>query len=118
MKRPLVAVLGILASGDGFVTSGSTSCAATAADRTKVAEILTRKDAWRWAAANVVAPALLASTVLLGDMTMAYAADGTNLATSPTENYLPRRLYPGSYQNYCGILPMKRMKTLCHYIKK
>ena len=120
MKRPLVVALGILASVDGFVTSGSTSCAATAADRTKVAEILTRKDAWRWAAANVVAPAILASTVLLGDMNMAYASDGANLATtstttsaSPTENYLPRRLYPGSYQNYCGPTPEVQVKGGC-----
>ena len=24
---------------------------------------------------------------------------------SPTEDYLPRRLYPGTYQNYCGPTP-------------
>ena len=120
MKRPLVAALGLLASVDGFVTSGSRSCAATAADRTKVApEILEREDAWRWAAANVVAPAILASTVIIGDVNMVYASDGANLVTtssssaSPTENYLPRRLYPGSYQNYCGPTPEVQVKGGC-----
>ena len=107
MKRSLVAAisLGIFASVDGFITSGSssTSCAATA----KVAEILRRN------VANVVAPALLASALLVGDMNMAYAADGTTYTASPTENYLPRRLYPGSYANYCGPTPEVQVKGGC-----
>ena len=33
--------------------------------------------------------------------------------TSTTENYLPRRLYPGTYKNFCGPTPETSIKDGC-----
>eukprot|EP00977_Amphora_coffeiformis_P016789 scaffold5314_cov167-Amphora_coffeaeformis.AAC.7 len=72
---------------------------------------------------SVLAPAFVAlatttgyipSDVLLNsDSSASTAASSSNLLAttpnsvvkSPTEDYLPRRLYPGTYQNYCGPTP-------------
>mmetsp|Transcript_28010 Transcript_28010/g.80963 ORF Transcript_28010/g.80963 Transcript_28010/m.80963 type:complete len:369 (-) Transcript_28010:1148-2254(-) len=116
MKRSFALALILLASVDGFASVSVSRVAAV--HRTKVAEIrktnveIISKDALRWAAVNVIAPALLASSVLIGDMGIACAADGA-VVTSPTENYLPRRLYPGTYQNYCGPTPEVQVKGGC-----
>ena len=45
---------------------------------------------------------LLATTTVTTSAAAAAAVAGTK---SPTEDYLPRRLYPGTYQNYCGPTP-------------
>lgn len=36
-----------------------------------------------------------------------------NKAVSPTENYLPRRLYPGTYGQFCGPTPEVEVKQSC-----
>ena len=120
----LSAAFFLLPAANGFV-SVSTSCVDHARfQRTEVAN----ENAFRWVASavasNVVGPAILASSVIVGNMDQAIAADAgiiqslptsqvRTAAASPTENYLPRRLYPGTYQNYCGPTPEVQVKGGC-----
>jgi len=85
----------------------------------------------RKATNSIVAPLLIASASLGSDPACASPLISTNndqqmaqqtvlspssLSTtnkSPTTNYLPRRLYPGTYKNYCGPTPETQVKGGC-----
>ena len=119
MKLSLAALLSLLASANGFIHESS-SCANHQFQRTNVAN----ENAFRWVASNIVGPAILASSVIVGNMNQAVAAEidiiqslptsqVRTASSSPTENYLPRKLYPGTYQNYCGPTPEVQVKGGC-----
>lgn len=128
MRTVIAVALSLVASAEGFVFESSSH---NAGKGTIVAGEIQRSrgalHALRRAASNVVTPAILASSVLVGNMNPAYAADGDIIqksmqaivapdkrtSASPTENYLPRRLYPGTYQNYCGPTPEVQVKGGC-----
>lgn len=120
MTLSLAAVLSLLVSANGFIHESS-SCANHPFQRTNVAD----ENAFQWVASNIVGPAMLASSVIVGNTNHAVAADVDIIqslpaaqvrsasSSSPTENYLPRKLYPGTYQNYCGPTPEVQVKGGC-----
>ena len=118
MRQSLATVFSLLALANGFIHESS-SCANHPPKRTKVAD----ENAFRWVASNIVGPAILASGVIVGNMNEAGAVDVTIIQSLPvtqerttassTANYLPRKLYPGTYQNYCGPTPEVQVKGGC-----
>ena len=72
MRLSLAAVLSLLASANAFIHESS-SCANHPCQRTNVAN----ENAFQWVASNIVGPAMLASSVIVGHMNHAVAADPT-----------------------------------------
>lgn len=128
MRLSLAAVLSLLAPANGFIHESS-SCAThpfqNQCSRRECIPMGCVQHCW--------------PSVIVGNMNQAVAADvdivhslptsqvrttassteqlnptshvGTTV--SSTENYLPRKLYPGTYQNYCGPTPEIQVKGGC-----
>lgn len=67
---------------------------------------------------NAVVSALLSvSLVHSSDHVIGTMASGPTItiskATNPNENYAPRRLYPGTYGEFCGPTPEVQVKQAC-----
>jgi hypothetical protein len=67
----------------------------------------------------MLVPVLLSAHLLTSEVTIPTISPPTTITnivptgSSSTENYLPRKLYPGTYKNYCGPTPEVTVKDGC-----